>query len=464
MLQTGELTGLWARQRERSLALRRAPVSERVQKLKAMQQWILSHMQEIAQGAYADLRKPEFEAKLSEIYPVLSEIRHTLRHLKQWTSARPVATSPTFLGTSAYVQPEPKGVCLIISPWNYPFNLSVGPLVSAVAAGNTVILKPSEYTTHTNAVIRKLVTELFSPEEVAMVEGDAEAAQQLLSLPFDHIFFTGSPAVGKVVMEAAARHLTSVTLELGGKSPTIVDETANIRDAAEKITWGKWLNAGQTCVAPDYLLVHHSIKDALIAELKQAAERLYGSDDAYTSIINQRHFERLNAGIADALNRDARVEFGGKTEPERCRIYPMVISELTADARLLQEEIFGPVLPVVTFHELREAIDWVNAREKPLAMYFFSSSKERQARVLKATSAGALLFNDCVIQFGHPHLPFGGVNHSGIGKAHGHEGFLAFSNQKAVIRQRRGFTMAKSIYPPYNGLKRWVLEMMLRYF
>lgn len=463
-LKTDELAGLWASQRERSVLLREAPVRNRAEKLRRMQRWILNHMNDIAGAAYADLRKPDFEAKLSEVYPVLSEIRQTLRHLKRWTAAVPAPAAPTFLGSSAYTYAEPKGVCLIISPWNYPFNLAVGPLVSAIAAGNTVILKPSEFTPHTNAVIAQMVKELFLPDEVAVVEGNASVARELLALRFDHIFFTGSPAVGKVVMEAASRNLTSVTLELGGKSPTIVDETADIRDAAEKIAWGKWLNAGQTCVAPDYLLVHHSVKEALMAELKKAAEKLYGADDTYTSIINTRHYERLNTAIVDALSNDAKVEFGGRTEPDKCRIYPMVISGLRPNAQLLQEEIFGPVLPVVVFDQWEEAIHWVNAREKPLAMYFFSTSRERQVRVLKATSAGALLFNECVIQFGHPHLPFGGVNHSGIGKAHGHEGFLAFSNQKAVIRQRRGFTMAKSIYPPYNGMKRWVLEMMLRYF
>lgn len=443
---------------------RKAPVGIRKTILRQMEQWVLGHREEIQQALMKDLKKPASEADISEIYPVLSEIRHTQRNLLKWASPARLSGSLPFLGTRASIHYEPKGACLLISPWNYPFLLAVGPIVSAIAAGNTFVLKPSEYTPSTNAVIRELISALFSPETGILVEGEADVAKELLRFPFDHIFFTGSPAVGRIIMEAAARHLTSVTLELGGKSPTIVDETADLEDAAQKVAWGKWLNAGQTCVAPDYLFIHESRKEPFLRLLKEQTERLYGSEDRYTGIINKRHFDRLNTAIQNALSANATIEFGGEADQEACRIGPLVLSGISDDMDLMEQEIFGPVLPVMTFTSLDDVSSFVRARPKPLALYLFSRSRKNQRKIMQETSSGSMVINDCVLQFGHPTLPFGGVNNSGLGKAHGRAGFVAFSNEKSILKQRIGFTMAKTVYPPYSGLKKTMINFMLRYF
>lgn len=440
------------------------PLKKRKERLRSIRKWIFAHRADIRAALYADLQKPAHEADLSEIYPVLTEIRHVLKSLSAWTKPQPIAGGPTYIGTSAYIHYEPKGTCLIISPWNYPFNLALGPVISAIAAGNTVILKPSEFTPHTNKVVSQLFEDLFDEDMLKIEEGDAEVATRLLQLPFDHIFFTGSPAIGKKVMEAAAKNLSSVTLELGGKSPTIVDETADLRDAASKIAWAKWLNAGQTCVAPDYLFVHHAVKETLLDELKKQADKLYGATENYTAIINERHFARLNAAIKEAFETNAGLEFGGKIDEEHRKIFPIAFSCLPPESSLLQEEIFGPILPVLTYDDLDEAIQFINARPKPLALYCFSKSTKTQTRVLRETSSGTAVVNDAVLQFAHPNLPFGGVNNSGIGKAHGKTGFLAFSNEKSVLKQRTGMTMAKTVYPPYTTVKKKMIDLMLKYF
>lgn len=436
----------------------------RKKRLTSIRKWIFTHRTAIQEALYKDLHKSAQESDLSEIYPVLTEIKHALKNLSSWSSPVHLEGGPVYMGTSAAIHYEPKGTCLIISPWNYPFNLAMGPVISAIAAGNTVVLKPSEFTPHTNGVVKKLFTDLFSEEMLKVEEGEAEVASQLLKLPFDHIFFTGSPAVGKIVMEAAAKNLSSVTLELGGKSPTIVDETAEIKDAATKIAWGKWLNAGQTCVAPDYLFAHQSIKEDLLDELKIQADLLYGKDENYARIINETHFKRLNAAIKDALGNDGRLEFGGRIDEEALKIFPIAVSNLEMDTALMREEIFGPVLPVMVYDQLGEVIDFINTRPKPLALYYFTKSKTNQKRIINETSSGTVVINDAVLQFAHPNLPFGGINNSGIGKAHGKAGFIAFSNEKSVLRQRVGFTMAKTVYPPYSALKNKMIDLMLKYF
>lgn len=458
-------------QRARSLVLRTENIKQRLVRLKKLQQWIEKNRDAIRTAVYNDFRKPKTEVDISEIYPVTAEIKHTITHLKRWAKPKKVDAPLTYLGSTSYVQYEPKGVCLIISPWNYPFNLAIGPLVSAIAAGNTAIIKPSEITPNTSELIDTLVGELFPEDEVAVIQGGIDTSTHLLSIPFDHIFFTGSPAVGKIVMQAASKHLTSVTLELGGKSPVVVDESASLNDAAEKIAWGKLLNNGQTCVAPDYLLISEKVTDRFLPLLKRAMEKQFDhkkkgfqSSSDYTRIVNDKHFERINDLIKDAIDKGGDLFMGGEVDAADRYIAPTIITHLPEDARLMEEEIFGPILPVVTFSNLDEALKIINAKPKALSLYYFGKSGKNRKRILLETSSGGTCINDCVLQFSHNNLPFGGVNNSGLGKSHGHYGFLAFSNEKAVLKQRVGLTSTKTIYPPYTKAVQKLVDSMIKYF
>ncbi len=442
-------------------------VKSRKQKLKALYQAIkIDFRQEIRDAMMADFRKPEEEVDLSEILVVLNEIKHALHHLGQWARPKRVGTPLALLGSTSTIYYEPKGVCLIISPWNFPFNLSFGPLVSAIAAGNSVILKPSEMTPGSSQVIRKIVEAIFLPEEVYVVEGGIEVSTALLELPFNHIFFTGSPTVGKIVMKAASRNLASVTLELGGKSPTIIDQTANIEQAARRIAWGKHLNAGQICIAPDYLLVHESKKTEFLEHYSAYIRKFYGNKAAestdYPGIVNRKHAERLKHGMTDALQKGAKLEFGGQTDTSRQFIEPTVITDLNSDSLLMNEEIFGPVSPVIAFRDLKEVTDLINEGEVPLALYMFSNSQQNIDYILANTKAGSGCINMVDIQFFNHHLPFGGLNNSGIGKSHGYAGFLAFTNERSVLRQWLPGA-AELIAPPYTPLKKWLIKVLVDY-
>lgn len=455
---------LYLSQHKKSLELRSVPIAHRIKNLKALKKWLLTHQEDIQSAEFKDLAKPESEVDITEIYPLLSEIRHALRKIKKWTAPKLISGSLTFLGTQAHIHYEPKGTSLIISPWNYPMMLAVGPMISALSAGCTITLKPSEFTPNTNKIIGQMIAELFSPNEVTMVEGDSEAATALLAQPYDHIFFTGSPVVGKVVMSAAAKNLSSVTLELGGKSPTIIDESADINDAAEKISWGKWTNAGQTCIAPDYIFVHQSKQQEFLDAIRQFAQRMYGEKSNYASIINDRHFQRLTNLLDDGIDKGAQVFFGGESDKDNCVIRPTIITAVNEKMTLLNEEIFGPILPVMTYNSLDEVIAYINERPKPLALYIFSRNKRNRKIIIDRTSSGGVVINDNVLQFGHPNLPMGGVNNSGLGKAHGYQGFLEFSHPKSILKQRTGLTIVKTIYPPYNKWKKKLIALMLKYF
>ncbi len=458
-------------QNKQALYQRTEPLSSRMQRLRALKDWIQKNEYLIQKSIYKDFKKPAAEVDMTEIYPVLTELKDALRHIKKWSRKIPVDSSVAYLSTVSHVRYEPKGVCLIIAPWNFPFNLTIGPLVSAIAAGNTVMIKPSEMTPHTSELIDKMVGEIFKEEEVAVFTGDVKVSQDLLKLPFDHIFFTGSPAVGKIIMKAAAEHLTSVTLELGGKSPTIVDNNAHIKDAAEKIAWGKFMNNGQTCVAPDYVLVHRSVKQPFVEALKAKTQRLFSTNSQsqenlrdYARIVNHKHYSRIQNLVEDAVQKGASVAFGNVMQEEECLITPTVLTDVPMDVGIMEEEIFGPVLPVIEFDDFDETIDIINNKPKPLALYYFGRSKKRRERLINSTSAGGVCINDCVLQFAHPHLPFGGVNNSGIGKSHGKYGFLAFSNEKPVLKQRIGFTTTKLVYPPYNKGVKVILNLLKKYF
>ncbi|WP_426062185.1 aldehyde dehydrogenase family protein [Hymenobacter sp. B1770] len=456
--------------RQHAPVLRREEVGGRRARLQKLYNWLHANRRAIHEALNADFRKPAAETDMTEIWTSLVELKHTMKHLKQWMAPRPVGTSMALLGTRSWVQIEPKGVVLIISPWNYPLYLAVGPLISAIAAGNAVLIKPAEQTPATSALLERMCQELYRPEEVTLVQGDKEVATDLLKLPWDHIFFTGSPEVGKIVMRAAAQHLSGLTLELGGKNPAVVDDTANLRDAAEKIVWGKFLNNGQTCVAPDYLLVQESVQPELLRELSAAIQRAYNPNgegiqhsESLARIVNQHHFSRLAGLLEDAQTRGATVVAGGTVDASQNYIEPTLLTNVPAGARILEEEIFGPLLPVLTFKTLSETTEYVNARLKPLAQYVFTNSTENRRYLLANISAGGAGINETVLHFAHPELPTGGVGNSGLGKAHGHSGFLAFSNEKGVMRQRVGFTGIKAMYPPYTPKVRKLIELLVKY-
>lgn len=403
----------------------------------------------LVQALQADLGRPEAETILSDYLPVLQEIAHTRRHLRRWMRPRGVWPTLATFGSTARIERQPRGTCLIIAPWNFPFQLALGPLVSALAAGNAAILKPSEMTPATSALIARLVAETFPPDLVAVVEGDKTVAEELLALPFDHIFFTGSPAVGRIVMAAAAGTLASVTLELGGKSPVIVGPDANLKQAADWITFGKFLNAGQTCIAPDHLYVHASVREPFLAALRARIARAYGQGEAsphLAKIVTPAHAQRLAALIADAVGKGATLPLSGGQQGQS--LGPTLVDATSPDMRLSQEEIFGPILPILTFTDLDPVLAAINAGDKPLALYIFDRDAARVDRIIRSTTSGGVGVNLTLVQFTHPGLPFGGVNTSGIGSAHGEHGFRAFSHERAVLRNR--FLLLPLLFPPYT--------------
>ena len=441
-------------QKAYALKLRKSTCAQRLEVLARFEKVFKASYDKIYASAAADFGKPEAEVDIAEIMIVLSELSHIRKKLKGWMKPVSVRTSMTMLGTSSKIITEPKGTSLVISPWNYPFNLTFGPMMSAIAAGNPVILKPSEMTPNMSRVIAEIVSEAFRPEEVSLFEGDAAVSAYLTSLPFDHIFFTGSPAVGKHVMAAAAKNLTSVTLELGGKSPVIVDKSADIKKTARSVSFGKFSNNGQTCIAPDYLFVHESIKDALVAELKSCIARQYGEgSDAqgngdYCQVVNQGHHNRISGLLSDALANGAQVISGGQVDDGDRFIAPTLIEGMADSSRIMDEEIFGPVLPIKTFSDLGNVIDYVNSKPKPLALYVFARDKAAINKVLEETSAGDTCINQTVMHFVHPNLPFGGVNNSGIGKSGGEWGFKAFSHERSVLQDK--FGSGHMMHPPYT--------------
>ncbi|MEM9931349.1 MAG: aldehyde dehydrogenase family protein, partial [Bacteroidota bacterium] len=349
----------------------------------------------------------------------------------------------------------------------FVFNLSFIPLAAAIAAGNTVILKPSEMTPHSSRVIKQIVNDLFPENEVAVVEGGVPETTHLLEQPFNHIFFTGSPAVGKIVMAAAAKNLTSVSLELGGKSPTIVDETANIDQAAGRIVWAKGMNNGQVCIAPDYVYVHESVKDQFVAAMKKHFQEAYGdnpqAESSYNRIVNRKHFDRLQGHLKDAVERGGTIELGGQVDAQDNYISPTIVSGLDDDALIWQEEIFGPLLPIRTFQDITDPISYINKGEKPLACYIYSRSEKNIQRVERETRSGGLVINYSTIHFINPNLPFGGSNNSGIGKGNGIHGFKAFSNAKAVQRFWSPVNALKMLWPPYNDSKLGLIKLVRKW-
>jgi aldehyde dehydrogenase (NAD+) len=428
-------------------------INFRIDQLKRLRRAVVDHESAILDALKADLNKPVFEAYFAEIRLVTEEIDTAVKHLRSWAKPRSVAVPFTLKPAKAMIWSEPLGVVLIIAPWNYPFQLVFAPLVAAIAAGNCALLKPSELVPHTSRVMAALVEKTFDPEYVAAVEGGVEVSQALLDEKFDHIFFTGGTAIGRIVMQAAAKHLTPVTLELGGKSPCIVDADVPIQTTAKRIAWGKFLNAGQTCVAPDYLLVDRRIKSALLDELKTAIGQLYGNDPAqssdYARIVSDKHFDRLTT-----LLKDGNVLIGGETDSTTRYIAPTVLDQVAWADSVMQEEIFGPILPVLEYERIEEAIEQINASPKPLALYLFSRNPALQQRILQSTSSGGVAINDTVMQSAVTTLPFGGVGDSGMGQYHGKAGFDTFSHAKSIVTNSFWLDLPFR-YPPYgNKLER----------
>ena len=424
--------------------------------LRALRAGIERHRYDIAQAIREDFGKHPTETEITEIQLALTELKDAIANVGRWMRPRRVRTPMHLWGTSSEIRREPKGVTLIMAAWNYPFALIIAPLVPALAAGNRVIMRPSEKVPATNRVVARLIAESFDERDVAMVEGDAVVADALLAMPFDHIFFTGSTRVGRVVMTAAAKTLASVTLELGGKSPAIVDETADISVAAERIVWGKFVSSGQACVAPDYALVHQSRAEEFIAAAKQTLARFYGeTEDAraqsadFARVVDARSVDRLGALVEDAVRRGATIEIGGRIDPASRYVAPTILSGVRMDFAIMLDEIFGPVLPIVTYNSADEAYHIVQSRGKPLAMYVFTRNNANLEGVLRNTSAGGTLVNHTLLHLANPNLPFGGVGESGFGAYHGESGFRAFSHERSIVRQGR-FTITNLLYPPYG--------------
>ncbi|AFZ60881.1 aldehyde dehydrogenase [Anabaena cylindrica FACHB-243] len=435
-------------------------INFRLQQLKTLKQLIIDNELVIIQALQADLQKPELEAVTSEIILALKEIELAIKNLRNWAKPKKAAIPWQLLPASAQITPEPLGVVLIIGAWNYPFELVIVPLIGAIAAGNCAVLKPSEISTHTSHVLAEIIPKYFDSDYISVIAGGVETSQKLLAEKFDHIFFTGSPHVGKIVMAAAAKHLTPVTLELGGKNPCIVDTDIHFEHTARRIIWGKFINAGQTCIAPDYLLVNKKIKDKLLINLEKCLKEFYGdSPDKspdYARIINQQHFDRLVNFL-----KNAEIIVGGENKANEFYIAPTLIQNVSFTDSIMQEEIFGPILPIIEYTDIEEAINWVNSQPKPLAIYLFSENEFLQKQVLQATSSGAVCFNETVIHFTVPSLPFGGVGNSGIGSYHGKSSFDTFSHYKSILKNPFWVDI-KLRYAPYKG-KLSILRQLLKF-
>ncbi|MEQ2520905.1 aldehyde dehydrogenase [Ruthenibacterium sp. CLA-JM-H11] len=432
----------------------------RINALSSLEQAVRQNENELCRALEQDLGKSHYESYMCEISLVLEEIRFAKRHLARWMRPRRAPVSASQMPARGFVISKPLGTSLIMSPWNYPVLLSLEPLVGAIAAGCCAIVKPSAYAPATSTALREMLESCFPAEHVAVVEGGRQENAALLEQHFDKIFFTGSVAVGKLVMEKASRFLTPVTLELGGKSPCIVDETADIALSAKRIAFGKFLNAGQTCVAPDYILCQESVKNALLEELEKSIHAFFGDDPLswpdYGRIINQKHFERLCGLLNDGL-----CVCGGQTDPETLRIAPTILDGVTERMGVMQEEIFGPILPVLTYRNLRDAMEFIQRRPKPLALYLFTRSKEHEKAVLGQCSYGGGCVNDTILHLASSHLGFGGVGDSGMGAYHGKQSFDCFSHQKSILKKAAWPDLSLR-YQPYTSKKEKMLHLFLK--
>jgi aldehyde dehydrogenase (NAD+) len=458
---------LFAEQQAKAISLRSSTCAQRLATLDRFETVFRASFDKIYQAATEDFSKPEAEVDTGEILTVLTELKHVRKHLKRWMEPTKVRATAAMMGTKSKIINEPKGVSLIISPWNYPFNLSFGPMIWSIAAGNTVVLKPSEMTPAMSKAISEIVSESFDSNLVSVVLGDAAVARYLTQQPFDHIFFTGSPAVGKQVMAEASKNLSSVTLELGGKSPVIIDSTADLKKAAQSISFGKFANNGQTCIAPDYIYVHHSVKQGFLTAMASAIKKQYGNQQQFSSnsdycrIVNQAHFQRISGLINSAVDDGASIYQGGECIESQRFIAPTILTEVNPDSEIMQQEIFGPVLPVLEFSDIDKVITTINSNPKPLALYVFSKQKQFTDKVIQQTSAGDSAINATVIHILHQNLPFGGVNNSGIGKVGGIWGYQAFSHQRSIVDDKLG--LSGMLSPPYTPKVKRMVKSAIRF-
>ena len=434
------------------------PLDWRRGQLYALERMLKENEPAISKALVADLAKPEQEVLLGELSLLYSEIRHAQRNLKRWSRPRRVFTPMVGQPGRSWVQPEPLGVVLILGAWNYPVQLVLSPLIPALAAGNCAVIKPSEIAAHTAELMAELIPRYLDSAAVQVVLGAVDETTELLKQRFDHVFYTGGATVGRIVMRAAAEHLTPVTLELGGKSPAVIDADADIDSAARRLVWGKCLNAGQTCIAPDYVLVQPEQREPLVQAMQQQLEAMYGPDrlasDDYAKIINRRHFDRLRAYL-----EAGKVAVGGRLDEARERIEPTVLVDVQADDPVMQEEIFGPILPVLTVSGMDEALAFIKARDKPLAAYLFTRSKQSERRFVDEVSTGNLCINDVLMFMSVPELPFGGVGNSGMGQYHGTAGFDRLSHLKAVMKRSR-FPEVPVRFAPYSDFKMKLLRWL----
>lgn len=444
--------------------------SERRDMLGRLWKSVLAHESELVRALAADLGKPREEVHLQEIYPVKAEIAHARKHLRGWMAPKPTPTPLAMLGTRSLVQPEPKGQLLIISPWNFPVILTLRPLVSALAAGNRVILKPSEHTPETSKVLASIVEQAVPADVATVVLGGPEVSAKLTSLPFQHICFTGGTNIGKKVMKAAAENLASVTLELGGKSPAVVDATAHLGDASRRLAWGKCLNNGQVCIAPDYALVEDAVADRFLTEVARRIGEMYGEgaeaqlmNPQRSRMVNRHHWQRVVGLIEDAVEKGARVVLGGHWNEDDLRIAPTVLDGVTVDMKVMQEEIFGPVLPVLRWQDANEVNQIVAQNPHPLAMYFFSKNDAAVESWMRANPAGTTGINEVILQVAQPDLPFGGIQTSGMGRTGGHEGFKQFSNMRSVVRQQTRHNILPLTFPPFGERSLWLARTVQRW-
>lgn len=433
-------------------------IAFRLRQLKRLRQAIVYYEEDIMVALKKDLNKSAFESYETEIGIILGEIDFVIKNLPRWAKRKRVKTPLTNFLSNTYTYSEPYGLVLIMSPWNYPFQLTINPLIGSIAGGNCSLVKPSAYSPATSDLISRIINKCFDDSYVAIVEGGREANQSLLEEKFDYIFFTGSVEVGKIVMKAASKHLTPVTLELGGKSPCIVDQTADIDLAAKRIIWGKLVNAGQTCIAPDYIMVHASVKEELITRMKTYITRFYGdkpsSNDEYPKIINDKHFNRL---LAFLEGQD--IKHGGEFNKDTRKINPTILDNVSLDDPVMKEEIFGPILPIITFNKLDEVISLVTDRPKPLALYLFSNDKKTQSKVIRDISFGGGCINDTIVHFASSYMAFGGVGESGMGGYHGKSSFDTFSNKKNIVNKSNLIDIPLR-YPPYEGKLKILKRLM----
>jgi len=424
-------------------------ISYRKNALRKLQSELFKREADIVQALYNDFKKSEYEAIMTETSIVYSELKMAIKNIEKWNKPKKVLPSILNFPSSAKIYSEPYGTVLIIAPWNYPFQLAISPLIGAIAAGNTIVLKPSELTPHTSTIVREIIEAVFDERHVAVIEGGVPVAQELLTLRWDYIFFTGSVNVGRIVAKAAAEFITPVTLELGGKSPCIVDDSASIKLAAKRIAWGKFINGGQTCIAPDYILIHKSQKDAFVEAIKEEITLAYGDDPEQSSdfprIVNTRNFERLAIML-----ENENILIGGKTNKDDCYIAPTLIDEPSLDSEVMKGEIFGPILPIISYETEEDIATIIGKYDKPLAFYIFSNKNRFAKKLIQQYSFGGGTINDTTVHFANHRLPFGGVGESGIGGYHGKQTFDTFSHKKGIV-SRGTWLDVPTRYAPYKG-------------